>query len=280
MFFQNIWKKHPISRTSSPTGYPACIESNPTALDQHLRDHFRMHPDVHYQPQITGFLLSVRSSTGYAGCIQYRYVGTYEAKQIHLVDCFCVAPAWKKKGVGTYLLRELHNYMKEKPYAIFVKEGAPLWIPHVYEGRYVYCETTNRPHPHVTRISMAAAYHFMDSVQQCRPFFMIRTPSENQQWLLYRNKGYMVLCCVQDTRQTLYGKTMGWMTAWIHVSVPQEILVDASDQFSAATSFDMIWMDGNCVGTPSALWMDDGSFYWYTYQWKPKDISPMYCFLS
>ena len=71
-----------------------------------------------------------------AGCIRYHYVGTIE-EDIHLVDCFCIHPDWRGKGIGNYLLHDLHHRMIDKPYAIFLKEGSLLPVIPFYSSMYV-----------------------------------------------------------------------------------------------------------------------------------------------
>ena len=271
-------KSHP----SSPTGSNATEATDLVEVQQFLHAHFRMHPDVictiPLEELTHDVILVVRDQATLVACIRYHLAGIYEGKQIHTVDYFCVHPTWRGKGVGDYLLHELHHRMDKKPYAIFLKEGTPLPALPLYGSTYVYREVHPIPTPHVIDISEDLAYKIMKIHQQFRPFVMIYTTTSNQRWRLYKQGIHHVLCCVQDTYQVLHSKRMGWITAWIESpGLPDTMRADASYQLSSV--YDMIWMDKNHIGD-STEWTEDGSFYWYTYQWTPSStIGQSYCFI-
>jgi GNAT superfamily N-acetyltransferase len=279
-----FWKSYTKSVLHSPTGFPS--EYADSSITDFLHTHFRIHPDVVYHPSCNedDIILTVRDTEKLVGCIRYRCIDI--KKQIHLVDCFCIHPEWRGKGVGDYLLHDLHHRMKEKPYAIFLKEGAPLPIPSYYTSMYVYryILQTIVSIPNVSDISISLAYQLMEIYQQFRPFFKIARPSSNQRWRLYKNGYHTILACIQDTYQTLHGKKMGWITAWIESpGITDTIREDASYQLSQVNEFDMIWMDWKWVTKypmKYPLWTIDGPFHWYTYQWTPElSIDRSYCFI-
>jgi GNAT superfamily N-acetyltransferase len=88
-----------------------------------------MHPDVvytiplHALQQKEDTILTIHDNHTLIATIRYHFIGTYESTPIHLVDCFCVHPLWRGKGVGDYLLHELHHMMQSTPCALFLKEG-------------------------------------------------------------------------------------------------------------------------------------------------------------
>lgn len=279
-----FWKSHTKSILESPTGFPSEYDANVTDF---LHTHFRIHPDVVYHPSFKDddIILTVRDTEKLVGCIRYRCIDI--KKKIHLVDCFCIHPEWRGKGVGDYLLHDLHHRMKEKPYAIFLKEGASLPIPSYYTSMYVYRHILPQTIvSNVSDISMSLAYQLMKIHQQFKPFFKIARPSSNQQWRFYKNGYHSILACVQDTYQTLHEKKMGWITAWIESpGITDTIREDASYKLSQVNEFDMIWMDWNWTvkyptDTSLDTWTIDGPFHWYTYQWVPElSIDRSYCFI-
>ena len=249
-------------------------------VQQFLKQYFRLHPDVIFDiplHALNGTVLTVSNSQQIVGCIQYKAVGTHEGKLIHSVECFCVHPSWRGKGVGDYLLHELHNMMIDKPYAIFLKEGRPLPIMPAYQSSYVYRYLYPIPIRNVIHVSIETACKIMEIHQQIRPFFQLHNDTPNQIWKLYKNGINHVLCCVQDTYQRLNGKRMGWITAWIESPITDTIRAEASDQLtnSMFKEYDMLWMDKQHA---SDKWIDDGPFYWYTYQWTT-EIGKSYCFI-
>jgi len=267
----------------SPTGFAAEIATNYNEIKEFLHAYFRIHPDVVYDASFekTDFILIVRDKEKLVGCIRYHLVGTIE-QPIHLVDCFCIHPEWRRKGVGDYLLHNLHHRMKDKPYAIFLKEGAPLPIQSFYNSIYVYRHVLHHSTSHVTTIPIKLAYRLLTIYQQFNSFLMIAIPSSNQIWRLYKHGHCSILACIQDTRQTLHDKKMGWITAWIESPGITDIMrKDASYQLSEVDQFDLIWMDWRWINySTDKNWIVDGPFYWYTYQWTSSIlIHKSYCFI-
>jgi len=275
LFESQICKK---PRLRSPTGHSVRQDTPKEHIKQFLYTYFRTHPDVVFTIPIEELddVITVYDDTKLVGCIRYHYIGEYQSIQIHIVDCFCIHPEWRKKGVGEYLLHELHNMNLHRPYAFFLKERMPIPVDPLYSGVYAYRYIINEAQPNVTDISTEKAYRLLDIYQKFKPFFMIRSPSKNQQWRLYRKDHHSVLCCIQDTYQTLKGKRMGWMTAWIESGITDEIREDALHQLSTV-AYDMIWIDAKWA---TDKWNQDGIFYWYTYQWTTLDSVDMsYCLL-
>ena len=295
VFWQTICNQFALVKRppmKSPTGSPAQLMRSATEVQQFIHDHFRSHPDVICVIPVwelenpADTVLTVFDQDILVGCIRYHFVGHCDAKRIHTVDCFCVHLDWRGKGVGDYLLHEMHHMMKDDPYAIFLKEGKQLPIIPFYTGIYVYrtlgkSQDTDR----VLDISTDLAYQLMEINHSFRPFFMIHTKTANQKWRIYREGIYHVLCCIQDTYQTLYGKKMGWITAWIESPGMTDTMREtASYQLSYMPYFDMIWMNQihiiNTQTWKKPLWEIDGPFYWYTYQWSPiQDVGKSYCFI-
>jgi len=273
-------------RLESPTGSPAELATNPAEIAHFLHTYFQLHPEVSYHIPVDALqgdtILVARHNNDLVGVITYKYLGICEQKSIHLVDGFCVHPKWRGKGVGDYLLHELHAKMIDRPYAMFIKEGAPLPIPSFYHGHYVYRTIvhTAEYRSNVVPISIEAAHHVMRIHQQFRPFFQIsRRSYRNQQWRLWRQGIHHVLVCIQDTYQRLHGKRMGWITAWIESPALSDAMRnEAAYQLSESVEYGMIWM--NSVHTTDPRWTADGSFYWYTYQWQPSiSVGRSYCLI-
>lgn len=286
---------HNSSRTNKPfesqlckkkiisTGFSSEKATDLHEVQQFLHSYFRIHPDVIYNIPIKelerDFVLIVREHTKLIGCIRYHYVGTIE-EDIHLVDCFCIHPEWRGKGIGDYLLHELHHRMTDKPYAIFLKEGSLLPAIPFYSSMYAYRFVKDKPTNNIIQVPIKNAYRLLEIYKKSRDFFMIARPSDNQYWRLYKNGIHSILACVQDTYQTLHGKRMGWITAWIESpGITDTMRGDASYQLSEVPGFDMIWMDWKWINDNNE-WILDGEFHWYIYQWNSGiSIDKSYCFI-
>jgi hypothetical protein len=168
--------------------------------------------------------------------------------------------------------------MLDKPYAIFLKEGSLLPAIPFYSSMYAYRFIKDKPN-NIIEVPTKNAYRLMQIYKKSRDFFMIARPTDNQYWRLYKNGIHSVLACVQDTYQTLHGKRMGWITAWIESpGITDTMRGDASYQLSEVPGFDMIWMDWNYCNKKD--WIMDGEFHWYTYQWTSGiSIDKSFCFI-
>ena len=213
------------------------------------------------------------------GCIRCHYIGLFLDKPMHCIDCFCIHPSWRKRGVGDYLLTKLHTY-STTPHCIFLKEGLqlPIMYQPFYSGRYVYRKIISANTSNVLHITTEKAYKLMDIFCEFNPIFIIRNKDADQHWRLYHNGIHNVLACIQDTYQYIDGKKMGWITAWIQSPTIDE---EASIQISNSMygTFDYIWGNKQWIGT-SKEWKTDGPFHWYLYQWTTNiPITHSYCIL-
>jgi GNAT superfamily N-acetyltransferase len=218
------------------------------------------------------------------GTIRYHYTGYVknETKEIYCVDCFCVHPAWRKKGLATELLCTLREFANANdiPYCIFLKEGYSLAVPPFYTGTYVYRKTEPFFASNVTSLSIDCAYRLLDIYSQFNSLFLIRHPqSRNQQWKLYRNNLHWILACFQDTYQKKENQSIGWITGWIESPlVTDEIREEASISLSNRMypQFHWIWMNQLWCSMESKTWRVDGCFHWYLYQWSGGGIGRSY----
>jgi GNAT superfamily N-acetyltransferase len=245
-------------------------------------------------------ILYVRDKTGIiAGCVRYHYLGNFISsndEDIYCEDCFCIHPNWRKKGVGDYLLTQLHIYVNKNniPYSMFLKEGPPLSISNIpfYSGLYVYkkVEPTTQSNK-IINLSIPSAYKLIDIFRQFNNTFIIRNEkSNNQVWKLYKKDIHSILVCFQDTYQHIEENNkkqkIGWATAWFESSeLPDNIREEASNILanSMYKKFDYIWMNKVWVNNygKGTNWKIDGPFHWYLYQWTSSiSIKKNYCILT
>lgn len=221
------------------------------------------------------------------GCIRYHYIGTFLDKEIYCVDCFCIHPLWRKKGVGDHLLTMLHVYANKNniPYAMFLKEGYLniINMP-LYSSVYVYRKIKKSNHS-VISLTIEEAYKLIDMFCECNQMVVIKNSNnKNQHWKLYKNGIYKVLACIQDTYQEFNSNKIGFITGWIEspfANLCNNIREDASKQISDSMygTFDYIWGNKKWIGN-SKEWNMDGSFHWYSYQWTTNiNINHSYCIL-
>lgn len=281
-FRSDLFNKSPIP---SPTGREIeHVQTFTQEIKEFLRSYFGDPPrtpilELVFDPSDHLFL--VRDQTEQiAGTIRYHYIGrliTSNNEPIYVVDAFCIHPKWRKKGVGDYLLTELHRYANERgiPYALFLKEGMPLCIFHqpMYTGWYHYRRLiSHREDKRLTDLTIDQAFRIMDIYRSIYPdLILIRNrDSTNQIWKWFRNGIDQILIGIQDTYQRIDQKKMGWITTWIESSaIDDEVRGEAADAVadSIYPTFDYLWINEKWSGS-SPRWKRDGAFHWYTYQWN------------
>ena len=288
----------------SPTGYPAerVDSSYRTDIRMFLKTYFGNPPstpildipEMELLPTKDSLFFVKDSTHAIAGCIRYHFLGSFQDQPMYVVDCFCIHPSWRKKGVGDYLLTVLHDFVNKNniPYCLFLKEGQSLSILSfpIYSSRYAVRCLERIPfstHPHVYSLSIHQAHRAIDLFQECNPsLFIVRNRENisNQIWKLYRKGIYTIIACIQDTYQWFIQdnekKRMGWITCWIESpGIPSSIQEEASIAIadSVGESFDYLWTNEEWTGD-SNQWMIDGYFHWYSYQWSTSiRIQNQYC---
>lgn len=289
-----LHQKEPLP---SPTGEEAkqLSHNHPhakTRIRHFLRTHFGSPPttpvlDIPEEHLLStdDYLFYVEDDKGHlAGCIRYHHVGSFHTNNpqpIYVVDCFCIHPTWRKKGVGDYLLTILHQFANTHgiPYALFLREGSPLSIlsPPLYSGQYAYRAVTQPRHPRTSVRSLTPhqAYRMLRLYRDANPDIVLigKESYPNQSWKWYRYQQRNILACVQNTYQTFQKngerQRMGWITAWLESpNVMEEDRANASLDIAQSLhgQFDYVWTNAAWTGGDQG-WILDGTFHWYPYQW-------------
>jgi len=310
IFIQSIFKKSTFedltfdkNQIDSPTGNKAELLRHPDYLTtklicEHLKNYFGNPPHTPILDipescllQSNDFIFYVKDKEqNIAGCVRYHYIGTFLSKPMYLVDCFCIHPSWRKKGVGDYLLTVLHNYSNNKaiPHCLFLKEGSSLSILHLpfYSGIYSYKKVEYGFH-NIMTLSNKQAHNIVCIFQKINPnLFIVWNSNSNQLWKLYKKNHYSILACIQDTYQCCIEegqkKKIGWITCWLESpNVTNLIREEASIEISNSLVgiFNYIWTNQKWTGY-SSQWKMDGAFHWYTYQWSTTiSMNDNYCIL-
>lgn len=232
------------------------------------------------------------------GCVRYHAIGELASHPIYLVDCFCIHPRFRKRGLADYLLTTLHRFANKHgiPYALFLKEGAPLpiWSIPLYTSSYVYKQVKHQIAGHnLQHLTPKEGHRLLDIFCNVIPTCLVIRPSSshNQSWRLYRESPHqMILACVQDSYQGLQEadgqrKRMGWITAWLEsptVSEDGRARAITAIADSMEGQMDYIWANKAWIGSSNVAteWKEDGSFHWYTYQWNTNlHLKSGYCII-
>lgn len=309
-FWSGYWKSVPIVAAtrfySVTTQMPEMSKSflampgNSEQVAEFLKTNFKSNsksPEYIYEKMPEEILIQVPDSSGsIAGTVRARLAGSFEYMPITLIDCFCVRPDMRRKGLGTFLLGSIKQACANNNIynAIFLKEGSPINVPGilpVYSSYYAYRHIAElEKSTQVSYMTPSQAYSLISTYSMLRPdtFMILNKRSENQKWLIYRspsvsssmpyNSGIWVLALIQNSYQTISGKKIAWVTGWIESPlVNEETRTLASETISSSIArlgYDWVWLDYKWIGK-STKFQQDGSFHWYTYQWSTSLIPDM-----
>lgn len=216
-------------------------------------------------------MVVVYSNLEIVGTVRHKHL----SDTIYLIDCFCVHRSVRRKGIADMLLSTIKEYanQRDRRKAVFLKEGAPLFIPQLpfYSSTYVYRAIIKRDTSAILSVPTRLAHILVDTYCKIYPntFLIVNKETANQHWRMYRAKGQFILACFQDTSQRLYNKTMGWMTVLLKNMWNSSIINQMVD---SVPMFDYVWMDSRHLlesgnWERSNDWKKDGAFHWYRYQW-------------
>jgi N-acetylglutamate synthase-like GNAT family acetyltransferase len=232
-------------------------------------------------------MVVIYSNSKIIGTVRHKHL----SNNIYLIDCFCVHHEMREKGIGTLLLSTIKEYANQagRRRAVFLKEGAPLFIPCLpfYSSTYVYRSVHPTLSTNVlilpTRLGHILARTFCKIYPNT--FLILKTDTANQHWRLYRTNGHCILACFQDASQRLYNKKMGWVTVLLKMignKSTYSLYNSAINQLiDSVPMFDYVWMDSRHLYNGSSDWKNmssshnngmsdwknDGKFHWYRYQW-------------
>lgn len=291
-FWSNYWRIKPSaaarfysvkSQTPELSKMFLAKPGNPEQVAPFLKTNFKSNtrsPEYVYEKMPEEILIQAVdiSGTDLLGTIRARPAGSFEYMPITLIDCFCVRPDMRRKGLGTFLLSSIkqacaNNHIYN---AIFLKEGTPILAPGilpVYSSYYVYRNISGLDKSvQVSYMSNSQAYKLISTYTMLRPdtFLILNKETENQKWLMYRHSGIWVLALVQNSFQTISGQKIAWITGWIESPLVDENARSlASESITSSITrlgYDWVWLDYKWIGK-SSKFMIDGPFNWYTYQW-------------
>ena len=312
-FWTNYWRAAPaavsrfvssraVSFTSvaSPTGRP-CQPLTAQPVAPFIEAHFRSSPTAPPFKYVTApdeiFLTVDDEKSALAGTIRARPIGTFDGEPVSVIDCFCVRPDWRKRGLGSYLLRQLQTEAaaRGRYNAIFLKEGAPLslfgihpFYSSVYAYRYVangVASGSSAAKPIPTHV----AHRLVDNYILLNPdTFLIRNrEAANQNWFYWRESATAwVIALIQDSYQEFPngGGKIGWMTGWLESgrlsTTARRQAAEAITAAAAPAAYDWVWLDERWTGD-SPVFARDCPFHWYSYQWATSLLpGQSYCIMN
>jgi len=174
-----------------------------------------------------------------------------------VVDFFCVAAPWRKKGLASYILQEILRYTMEKGRYVhyFLKEGYPLFVlPPLYSSRYLHrCKNE--------------AYH-----HAIRPVKVLGSIYDDSQTYIYVDGVDEVrVCLVNHFHRSV---PEGWKIGevfWIKPSknASLQLQKEAVEAVIDYCEFDLVLMDSRTPHDTRYKWKRDSAYSWYIFNYHP-----------
>jgi len=231
------------------------------------------------------------------GTIRYRPWGKDNTHKNHTqnrnrtywqVDCFCVDKKYRAQGIGSWLLKYLHLWANSNsiPYALFLKEGAPLQIPRLpfKTGIYAFSDynslTVTLPFS-LRKISSAIAENWLNSFPLIKNKLTNIFPNDIEPnfqsfWYLYKSGTIWLIVRAEKTNQVGPTGHLGWLTniyespSWNTITFQQQTqhISTCSSEISRENTWGSIWIDSQWVEiSEKSPWKLDGPYYFYSFQW-------------
>ena len=222
------------------------------------------------------------------GCCFSRMLGTLQQNRssygaIGLVDFFCVAADWRKKGVASYLLQELValTSIHQREIHIFQKEGFPLLsLPSLWQSSYMWrrkqgpSEGTN----YLSKLGIEKGIYVSDfdylyslghEAFVCKNTML----SPNTDIYLFNYLGKKVYLAITDTfhRSVPEGQKIGEVLWCIPYSanVPKGIQRLALETLVDNCTYDIVLADKTLYHSESKHWNKDTTYSYYVFNYKP-----------
>lgn len=211
-------------------------------------------------------------------------IGSFPIQETGLVDFFCVATEWRKKGIATFLLQELVQYTAEqcRNVHIFTKEGFPLLsLPPIWLSQYILREkevVQSEKKGLLTRLDIGIRNmeKFEDIFKQLPLVPTIQNQpvwnSGDSEIFLYKEGDYSVFICITDTfhRSVPEAWRIGeilWVSA--DSDTPLEIQQNGVEALVDSSRYDVVLMDIAWPHSSDRNWKKDTIYGWYLFNCYP-----------
>jgi GNAT superfamily N-acetyltransferase len=265
-----------------------------TLLNQHYQTFPRSKIFLSAQRIREGFLydgwlgIGVYTGLKLIGCAISRDLGTLhvagnEVPRTGLVDFFCVAESWRKKGIASLLLQELVilTAKKGRLVHVFQKEGLPISpLPPVWQSHYIWRmkgivgeEKGYIGKEEIGTRSPIRSFNYAE----CIPYKGVIASVPNQltgdsELYSFNYRGYTMNLCITDTfhRSVPEGWRIGEIQ-WIlsNQQVPLEIQQLAIEALVDSSRYEVVLMDATLPHQKRRGWQKDSPYGYYLFNYNP-----------
>jgi GNAT superfamily N-acetyltransferase len=230
--------------------------------------------------------VGVYNGTKLIGCVISRDIGTIsmegnETPNVGYIDFFCVAAAWRKKGIASLLLQEIVIACgkQNRLVQVFQKEGLPLSpLPPLWQSRYIWRKKgiPGESSDYLGKEGIATRSHVsIFNYTSYVPFggTLSSKPSQltgDSEIYSFNYRGYIMSLCITDTfhRSVPEGWKIGEIL-WIlpKDDVPLNIQKLAVETLVDSCKYDMVLMD-KTIPHQKDGWESDSPYGLYAFNYN------------
>lgn len=232
------------------------------------------------------------------GCIFSRPLGTLftqfqEIPRVALIDFFCVAKAYRKKGIASYLLQEFTRIRAAAGALVHVFQiegGFFRPLPPLYQGRYIWRQRglPSEAALFLRKIDISPRQNLKDMIHfRYMSEDNVRTlPSHmtgDSEIYIFQYRSYWIFMCITDTFHR--SKPENWKIGeilWLlpkETETPKEIQRLAIETLVDNCSYDIVLMDSSNPHDSRRAWKKDESYSWHITNFHPgrfMDVKPYF----
>lgn len=229
-----------------------------------------------------------------ACCVSRPLGSLVENRQIQgplgLVDFFCVARDWRKKGLASYLLQELVHLtaLQKRTIHIFQKEGLPLSpLPPLWQGHYISRRATTPSESKnflmrlpIQKSSFIPDFEYSHWIPNESSFIGKHDVlSEDTDIYLFNYLGKHLYIAITNTfhRSVPEGFKIGEILWCIPVGtqVLESIQRLGIEAVADNSGYDIVLMDSSLPHSSKMGWQKDSPYGWYCFNYRPSHFRTM-----
>jgi len=191
------------------------------------------------------------------------------------IDFFCVAPDYRKSGLGSDLLKYIDYYSSERgrPIHFFQKELTPLYvIPPLWHGTYVYREIQQAGSMN-TRVQTFSNQKKREIDGQFKITFSNPKASVDSQYYIYDCGNFKIHAAITNTYHLHQNGTMGELLFYSVEDCSEKLeeknIAAAIEDILEVSGYKYILMDISVPHLKQMNWKRDASYFMYAYNVNP-----------
>ncbi len=273
-------------------------ELNANDMESLLHSHYQTFPRskifLSAQRIREGFLydgwigIGVYTGLKMIGCCVSRDLGTLrigsdDIPRTGLVDFFCVASSWRKKGIASFMLQELVNLTakKKRLVHVFQKEGLPLSpLPPIWQSQYIWRKRglPGQSKDYIGKEDIWLRSHVRSfNYAETLPYdgMIASIPhqlSGDSELYSFNYRGFNLHLCMTNTfhRSVPEGWRIGEIS-WIlpKGDVPVKIQEMAVEALVDTCNYEVVLMDASFPHQKNKGWEKDSPYGYYLFNYNP-----------